>query len=106
MTIPWGVVEAWPVRAALAGGLVLLVGRVLIALTRSPAGRARVGWAAVAAALLVIPLSLGPAWLTVSYRSAEPPAAADGGTRRAPGDGGPGTAPVGDVPASAEAAEL
>jgi hypothetical protein len=82
MTSPWELVDLWPVRVAVLGGLVLLAGRLLLMLTRQPARRALVGTAAVAAALLVIPLSWLPGWLPVSVVSpapavaerAEPPA--------------------------------
>jgi beta-lactamase regulating signal transducer with metallopeptidase domain len=76
MTTPWEAVGLWPVRAALAGGVVLLAGRLALALTRSPGGRARLGPAAVAAALLVIPLTLLPGWLSVTLGSAAPTAVA------------------------------
>lgn len=94
MTIPWEAVAIWPIRAALAGGIVLLAGRLAIALTRSPAGRARLGPAAVAAALLVIPLTLLPGWLPVTIATPvaaapapEPPVASEPDVQ--PRDAGP-----------------
>jgi beta-lactamase regulating signal transducer with metallopeptidase domain len=66
MTPLWDLLELWPVRVLLAGGAVLLVGRMLLALSRQPARRVWIGTAAVIAALLVIPLSLIPAWVRVS----------------------------------------
>jgi beta-lactamase regulating signal transducer with metallopeptidase domain len=69
MSALWEAIEYWPVRAALAGGLILLVGRVLLLPTRQPARRALIGTATVAAALLVLPLSLLPGWLPVRVGS-------------------------------------
>ena len=66
MTIPWEAVGSWPVRALVAGGALLLAGRLLVALTRQPARRVWVGTAAVVAALLAIPLALVPGWVRVS----------------------------------------
>jgi beta-lactamase regulating signal transducer with metallopeptidase domain len=61
----WAAPGYWPVRVVLLGGLVLLLGRWLLAMTWQPARRAVIGMAAVAAALAVIPLSLLPGWLPV-----------------------------------------
>ena len=61
MTTPWEAVGLWPVRAMLAGGVVLLAGRLaLMALTKQPARRAWVGMAAVATALLADPADVDP----------------------------------------------
>ena len=65
MSALWEATEYWPVRVALAGGLILLVGRLLLVLTRQPARRSLIGTATVAAALLVVPLSMLPGWLPV-----------------------------------------
>jgi beta-lactamase regulating signal transducer with metallopeptidase domain len=62
----WQIASSWPVRAALVGGGVLLVGRVLMWMTRQPARRSAVGVAAVAVALLAIPLTVLPGWLPVA----------------------------------------
>ncbi|HEX3150108.1 MAG TPA: M56 family metallopeptidase [Gemmataceae bacterium] len=62
----WDALNLWPVRVLLAGGVVLLVGRVLLMVSRQPARRVWIGTAAVVAALLAIPLSLVPAWVHVS----------------------------------------
>lgn len=64
--LPWDTIGSWPMRALLAGGAVLLVGRLVVALTRQPARRAWVGTAAVVAALLAIPLSFVPGWVRVA----------------------------------------
>lgn len=62
----WQIASSWPVRAALVGGGVLLAGRALMWLTRQPARRSAVGVAAVAVALLAIPLTVLPGWLPVT----------------------------------------
>src|SRR5436305_871667 len=69
MTVPWEVVGLWPVRALVAGGAVLLFGRLLVTLTRQPARRVWVGTAAVVVALLAIPLSAIPGWLPIPVPS-------------------------------------
>ncbi len=56
----------WPVHSALAGGLVLLIGLLLMGLTRQPARRQRLGEFALASALLVAALCTLPAWLPYS----------------------------------------
>jgi beta-lactamase regulating signal transducer with metallopeptidase domain len=72
MTGALELLDLWPVRVALIGGVVLLLGRVLMLLTRQPVRRAVVGTATVAAALLVIPLSLLPGWLPVGVAVPNP----------------------------------
>ena len=59
----WEAIGQWPVRALVAGGAVLLVGRLVVMLTSQPARRAWVGTASVVAALVAIPLSLIPGWV-------------------------------------------
>ena len=59
----WQVAASWPVRVAVVGGGILLVGRMLMWLTRQPARRSAIGLATVGVALLAIPLSLLPGWL-------------------------------------------
>jgi beta-lactamase regulating signal transducer with metallopeptidase domain len=71
MTTLWEAAGLWPVRAIVAGGVVLLAGRLAITWTRQPARRVWIGTAAVVAALLAIPLSLVPGWLTVSVPTEE-----------------------------------
>jgi beta-lactamase regulating signal transducer with metallopeptidase domain len=71
MTTLWEAAGLWPVRAVVAGGVVLLAGRVGVSFTRQPARRVWIGTAAVVAALLAIPLSLIPGWLTVSVQTEE-----------------------------------
>lgn len=98
MNTVWDALGLWPVRALVAGGAVLLVGRLAIALTRQPARRVWVGTAAVVAALFAIPLSLIPGWVPLPVPApavAAGPSATDDST---PPDGSP--APV-DVPAGA-----
>src|SRR5206468_9617897 len=65
VTISWEAAGAWPVRVLIAGGGVLLAGRLLVALTRQPARRVWIGTAAVVAALVAIPLCLLPGWMPV-----------------------------------------
>jgi len=72
MSVLWEAIEYWPVRAALAGGGILLAGRLLLVVTRQPARRALIGTATVAAALLVIPLSMLPGWLPVHVAARAP----------------------------------
>ena len=62
----WQIASSWPVRAAVVGGGVLLAGRVLMWITRQPARRSAIGMAAVAVALLAIPLTALPGWLPVT----------------------------------------
>jgi beta-lactamase regulating signal transducer with metallopeptidase domain len=63
----------WWLGAAVGGGIVLLVGCVLMRLTRHPAARQRLGEYAVFAALIVAGLRLLPAWLPVTWEAAEKP---------------------------------
>jgi beta-lactamase regulating signal transducer with metallopeptidase domain len=72
MSALWEAAAAWPVHGLLAGGLVLLVGRLAVALSQRPARRAWFGTAAVVAALLAIPLSAMPSRLQVTIPS-DPP---------------------------------
>lgn len=65
MSLLLDIASFWPARVAVAGGIVLLAGRLLFLLSRQPVRRAVVGTAAVVAALMVIPLSLLPGWLPV-----------------------------------------
>ncbi len=60
------VCEFWLVRALLAGGTILLIGRLAMMLVRQPARRAVFGIASVVASLLVVPLSFLPGWWKVS----------------------------------------
>jgi beta-lactamase regulating signal transducer with metallopeptidase domain len=71
MTTLWEAAGLWPVRAVVAGGVVLLAGRLAVYLTRQPARRVWIGTAAVVAALLAIPLSLLPGWVKVSVPAEE-----------------------------------
>jgi hypothetical protein len=59
-TMPW--LEAWFLRTALSGGLVLLAGFVWMALTRQPARRQRIGELALLSSLLVALPAAFPAW--------------------------------------------
>lgn len=58
--------EFWLARALVAGGIILLIGRIALLMVRQPARRAILGMAAVVASLLVIPLSCLPGWWKVS----------------------------------------
>src|SRR4051812_37168811 len=62
----WDTLGFWPVRVLVAGGTVLLMGRLLLLFSRQPARRVWIGTAAIVAALLAIPLSLVPAWVHVA----------------------------------------
>src|SRR5262245_25862674 len=63
----WLVLDAWLVRSALGGGLLLLLAWAVMHALRQPARRQRLGeWAALAGIFLAA-LSLLPAWLTVAY---------------------------------------
>jgi beta-lactamase regulating signal transducer with metallopeptidase domain len=55
----------WLVRTLLGGGCVLLVAGLAMGRLAAPARRQRLGEWAMAAALLLAPLSLAPAWLVV-----------------------------------------
>src|SRR5712692_3137983 len=63
----WTTPSGWLVRSVVGGGLLLLLTWVLIKRTRQPARRQRLGEWGVVAALLLAVLSLGPAWLPVSW---------------------------------------
>src|SRR6266478_6720958 len=63
----WTTPGGWLVRSVVGGGLLLLLTWVLIKRTRQPARRQRLGEWGVVAALLLAVLSLGPAWLPVSW---------------------------------------
>ncbi len=63
----WTDVAGWWLRLALAGGLLLLAGIALVALTRRPAIRLRTSSWVFAAALLVVPLTLFPGWLKLPW---------------------------------------
>jgi beta-lactamase regulating signal transducer with metallopeptidase domain len=67
----------WWLGTAVAGGLVLLVGCLLMRLARQPAARQRLGEYAVMAALLVGVLRLMPAWLAISWPTSAPAKAVD-----------------------------
>jgi beta-lactamase regulating signal transducer with metallopeptidase domain len=62
-------VTGWLLRAAVGGGLLLLLIWGLACLTRHPARRQRLGEWGVLAALLVAGLALAPAWLRVPLPS-------------------------------------
>jgi hypothetical protein len=64
----------WLLRTALGGGLILLLTRLLMGLTRSPARRQRQGEWGVAAALVLAGLALAPAWLSLPLLPAPSPA--------------------------------
>jgi beta-lactamase regulating signal transducer with metallopeptidase domain len=64
--VEWEAIGAWPVRVLIAGGLVLLAGRIVVSLFRQPARRAWVGTATVIAALLAIPVGVLPGWLRIT----------------------------------------
>jgi beta-lactamase regulating signal transducer with metallopeptidase domain len=72
MTLDWATLDSWPIRVAVIGGLVLLVGRLVLAVVRQPARRAWVGLVTVVAALAVAPATLIPAWMTVTVPVAQP----------------------------------
>ncbi|HVK11459.1 MAG TPA: M56 family metallopeptidase, partial [Gemmataceae bacterium] len=76
MTLDWAILDSWPVRVGLIGGLVLLVGRLSLAVVRQPARRAWVGLVTVVAALAVIPAALAPGWIPVTVPVAVTEAAA------------------------------
>ena len=68
----------WWLHSAIGGGLLLLLVGVLMAVTRQPARRQRLGEWGVTAALIVAVLCLAPAWLLVPLpeeHSSKPPAA-------------------------------
>src|SRR5947209_6319614 len=67
MVGPEGRALGWLLHTAVGGGLLLLAAGVLMARTRPVARRQRLGEWAVAAALLLAALSLGPAWLPVTW---------------------------------------
>ena len=72
MTLDWALFDLWPVRVVAVGGLVLLVGRLLLAFVRQPARRAWVGLATVTAAIVVVPASLLPGWVHVPVPAPPP----------------------------------
>ena len=71
MNDAWELANLWPVRALVAGATVLLVGRLLLCMTRQPARRVWIGTAAVVAALLAIPFSFVPGWVHVTVPAGE-----------------------------------
>jgi beta-lactamase regulating signal transducer with metallopeptidase domain len=81
MTLDWAALDSWPIRVAVIGGLVLLIGRLFLAVVRQPARRAWVGLMTVMAALAVIPASLLPGWVAVTVPTPQAPVVA---TREGP----------------------
>jgi hypothetical protein len=73
MSWAWTTAAGWLLPGVLAGGLLLLVGRVLSRYAAEPARRQRLGEWAVAAALLAVGLSFGPRWLSIPVAPAPPP---------------------------------
>jgi beta-lactamase regulating signal transducer with metallopeptidase domain len=57
--------EAWLIRVAIGGGLLLLIARVAMSLTRQPVRRQRLGELALMASLILAALCWLPAWLLV-----------------------------------------
>src|SRR4051812_13402498 len=70
----WATAGEWWLRSATGGGLLLLLAWLLMCRSSQPARRQRLGETAVAAALLLAVLSLGPSWLVlpVLFREKEP----------------------------------
>lgn len=68
----WETLAWWPVRVLLVGGLVLLVGRLLLLVVRQPSRRVWLGSATAGTALAVLPLSLLPGWMPITW-TPEPP---------------------------------
>jgi hypothetical protein len=64
----------WLPRVLVGGGLLLLLTRLLLGLSAQPARRQRLGEWGMAAALLLLLLSLVPAWILVPIPGPEPPA--------------------------------
>jgi beta-lactamase regulating signal transducer with metallopeptidase domain len=63
----WTEIGTWWLRLALAGGLLLLAGWVLVAACRAPALRLRAGSWTVGIALLLLPLTLLPGWFALPW---------------------------------------
>src|SRR5215831_12305207 len=72
MNTPWTAAGIWLFHSAVGGGLILLLTWVLMRRTPQPAKRQRLGEFGIIAALAVAVLSLGPAWLIVSWPAAAP----------------------------------
>ena len=73
MSWAWTMAGGWLLPGVLAGGLLLLVTRVLARCAAGPARRQRLADCGVAAALLAVALSFGPRWLSVPLSPARPP---------------------------------
>jgi hypothetical protein len=59
----------WWLRCAVAGGVLLLVGYLVISLTRQPAKKLAAGFWTLVIALLLPPLTLLPGWLALPWQS-------------------------------------
>jgi beta-lactamase regulating signal transducer with metallopeptidase domain len=104
MSWAWTTAAGWLLPGVLAGGLLLLVARVLSRYAAGPARRQRLGEWAVAAALLAVGLSFGPRWLRIPVAPAQPPEPAQAVDRPAE-DGPPAAEPAGPaLPPAPEAA--
>jgi beta-lactamase regulating signal transducer with metallopeptidase domain len=66
MNVNETMLASWWLHSAIGGGLLLLLALVLMAVTRQPVRRQRLGEWGVLAALIIALLSLAPAWLLVS----------------------------------------
>jgi beta-lactamase regulating signal transducer with metallopeptidase domain len=93
---------SWWLHSAIGGGLLLLLAGVLMALTRQPARRQRLGEWGVTAALIVALLSVAPAWLLVPLPGGyqpKPQAAAPVAVVAEPPAPGPANHPAPEAPA-------
>ena len=72
----WIEIASWWLRLAFAGGLLLLAGLCLFMVYRQPINRLRVGAWTLFSALLLLPLTLLPGWMTLPWQLPIPTSAA------------------------------
>src|SRR5579872_6868906 len=93
----------WWLHSAIGGGLLLLLTAVLMAVTRQPARRQRLGEWGVTAALVVAVLCLAPAWLLVpvsqTYQAKPQAATPNAAVEERPAPAPPATPPAPEAPA-------